>query len=69
MGPADSAIAKLQSLPNVTMHGAFSRLEDVVLPEHFAYLHTTAWEGVPTILFDVAAAGVPICAPKVGGDF
>lgn len=67
MGPADPAIAKLQSLPNVTMHGAFSRLEDVVLPEHFAYLHTTAWEGVPTILFDVAAAGVPICAPKVGG--
>ncbi|WP_209020182.1 hypothetical protein, partial [Stenotrophomonas maltophilia] len=35
--------------------------------QHFAYLHTTAWEGTPTILFDVAAARLPICAPAVGG--
>jgi len=67
MGPADPAIAKLHGLPNVTMHGAFDRLESVVSGEHFAYLHTSAWEGVPTILFDVAAAGLPICAPAIGG--
>ena len=67
MGPADPAIERLQALPNVTMHGAFARLEDVVSTDHFAYLHTSAWEGVPTILFDVAAAGLPICAPMVGG--
>lgn len=67
MGPGDPALASLDCLPNVAMHGAFARLEDVVTAEHFAYLHTCAWEGLPTILFDVAAAGLPICAPAVGG--
>lgn len=63
----DPAQEQLRELPNVTMHGPFKRLEDVVRPDHVAYLHTSAWEGVPTILFDVAAAGLPIVAPDVGG--
>ncbi|MFE0502231.1 glycosyltransferase [Lysobacter soli] len=67
IGAADPAVKQLAALPNVVTHGFFSRLEDVVSDDHIAYLHTTAWEGVPTILFDVAAAGVPICAPDVGG--
>lgn len=58
---------ELQKLPNLEFHGPFQRLEDIVTPDHVAYLHTSAWEGVPTILFDVAAAGLPICAPDVGG--
>jgi glycosyltransferase involved in cell wall biosynthesis len=64
---AEKEAARLARLPNVTMHGVFQRLEDIVRPDHVAYLHTTAWEGLPTILFDVAAAGVPIVAPAVGG--
>jgi glycosyltransferase involved in cell wall biosynthesis len=67
VGAGDPAVRQLAALPNVVTHGFFSRLEDVVGEDHIAYLHTTAWEGVPTILFDVAAAGVPICAPAVGG--
>lgn len=64
---AESPAKVLEELPNVTLHGEFRRLEDVATPEHFAYLHTTSWEGTPTILFDVAASGLPICAPAVGG--
>lgn len=64
---AEGDITELKKLPNVTLHGMFARLEDIVRPEQVAYLHTTAWEGLPTILFDVAAAGVPIVAPAVGG--
>lgn len=63
----ESVANVLDGLPNVTLHGEFRRLEDVASPEHFAYLHTTSWEGTPTILFDVAASGLPICAPAVGG--
>lgn len=63
----DPALQTLGRLANVHMHGSFKRLEDVVQAAHFAYLHTSAWEGVPTILFDVAAAGLPIVAPNVGG--
>lgn len=67
IGSGEAAVSKLESLPNVVMHGFFARLEDVVQDSHIAYLHTTAWEGLPTILLDVAAMGVPICAPAVGG--
>lgn len=63
----ESPATVLAHLPNVTLHGEFRRLEDVATTEHFAYLHTTSWEGTPTILFDVAASGLPICAPAVGG--
>ncbi len=66
-GAAVQDLSALQALPNVTLHGEFQRLEGVVSARHFAYLHTTAWEGTPTILFDVAAARLPICAPAVGG--
>lgn len=64
---AEGDIADLKKLTNVTLHGMFARLEDIVRPEQVAYLHTTAWEGLPTILFDVAAAGIPIVAPEIGG--
>ncbi len=64
---AEAQAGELKQLPNVTLHGMFQRLEDIVRPDHIAYLHTTAWEGLPTILFDVAAAGIPIIAPAVGG--
>lgn len=66
-GAAQQDLTALQALPNVTLHGEFKRLEAVANSAHFAYLHTTAWEGTPTILFDVAAARLPICAPDVGG--
>ena len=66
-GAAVMDLGVLRGLPNVTLHGEFKRLEAVVSSEHFAYLHTTGWEGTPTILFDVAAARLPICAPAVGG--
>jgi len=66
-GAAVQDLGALRSLPNVILHGEFQRLEAVACPGHFAYLHTTAWEGTPTILFDAAAARLPICAPAVGG--
>ena len=64
---AEKEAVQLEQLPNVTLHGVFQRLEDIVRLDHVAYLHTAAWEGLPTILFDVAAAGIPIVAPAVGG--
>ncbi|MNC18672.1 Glycosyl transferases group 1 [compost metagenome] len=66
-GAAAQDLQGLKALRNVTLHGEFQRLEAVASPAHFAYLHTTAWEGTPTILFDVAAARLSICAPAVGG--
>lgn len=58
---------ELGALPNVTMHGAFRSFDAIVSPEHCAYLMTTSWEGLPTILLDAFAAGLPVVAPPVGG--
>ncbi|WP_414604597.1 glycosyltransferase [Stenotrophomonas sp. AR029] len=67
MSGDNAAIERLKALPNVVLHGEFQRLEAVVGGNHFAYLHTSAWEGTPTILFDAASSMLPICAPAVGG--
>ncbi|WP_416055644.1 glycosyltransferase [Stenotrophomonas maltophilia] len=67
MSGSSSVIQQLSALPNVTLHGEFQRLEAVASGSHFAYLHTSAWEGTPTILFDAASSMLPICAPAVGG--
>ncbi len=67
LGAENTTLEELSSLPNVTMHGEFKQFSDIVRPAHVAYLHTAAWEGMPTILMDAAAAGLPIVASPVGG--
>lgn len=67
LGRVHPAISELQRLPNVKLHGSFSRFEDIAGKAHAAYLFTSSWEGVPTILLDASAAGLPIVAPAVGG--
>lgn len=63
--PADTA--ELRVLPNVKLHGAYEHFGDLVKPDHVAFIYTTAWDGMPNILMEAAAAGLPIVAPDVGG--
>jgi len=67
VGSPHPAVGRLRSLPNVTFRPAFSNFEDIVSDAHVALLFTTAWEGLPTLLLDASASGVPIVAPAVGG--
>lgn len=63
----DPHLSALSKLGNVTLHGSFDQFEDIVSPEHVAYVYTTAWDGLPNVLLEAASAGLPIVAPDIGG--
>ena len=52
---------------NVTLRGGFPSTAALPFVEYDAFLYTSLWDGIPTILIDVASAGMPIVASAVGG--
>jgi glycosyltransferase involved in cell wall biosynthesis len=52
---------------NVTLMGVYDDFRTLPLEECDAWLFTSAWEGVPTLLLDVVAAAVPLVSSLVGG--
>ena len=58
----------LNDLPtNMTMHEPFKSFEELPLADSDLWLYTSAWDGLPTILIEIAQFGVPIVASGVGG--
>ncbi|WP_193143413.1 glycosyltransferase family 4 protein [Meridianimarinicoccus sp. MJW13] len=52
---------------NIIPKGTYTDLQDVLNTRYSGFLYTSQWDGLPTILLDMAAAGLPIVAPDVGG--
>jgi glycosyltransferase involved in cell wall biosynthesis len=52
---------------NVRVEGKYGAFRDLDLNEADAWLYTSAWDGVPTLLLEVAMTGVPIVGSAVGG--
>jgi glycosyltransferase involved in cell wall biosynthesis len=52
---------------NVALAGTYDRFADLDLSGVDAWLYTSAWDGVPSLLMEVAMSGVPIVASVVGG--
>ena len=53
--------------PNLILEGRYEQLADIPLAEADAWLYTSAWDGVPSQLLEVAVTGVPIVGTNVGG--
>lgn len=66
--PLLDAPPNISSLPsNMQMRGPFKDYEDLKLAEADVWLFTAEWEGLPTILIELGARGMPIVASAVGG--
>lgn len=63
----DSGALALSELENVTLNGEYASFDEIASVELDLYLYTSQWDGMPTILLDVAQYGLPIVAPKIGG--
>lgn len=60
--------ASLPALPNLSYEGPFSSpIEWIEKFDFDAFVFTSRWEGMPNILIEVGALGIPIIAPTVGG--
>ncbi len=58
----------IENLPdNMRFLGSFDHFEDLPLESCDFWLYTSGWDGLPTILIDVALAGIPTVASQVGG--
>jgi glycosyltransferase involved in cell wall biosynthesis len=69
-GDADRQAALEQLLAersNVHLCGSFSSFFDLPLSSYSAYLFTSRFEGMPTVVINAAAANLPIVASDVGG--
>ena len=52
---------------NVRHEGTYEKFTDLPLNEADAWLYTSAWDGVPSILLEVAMTGLPLVGSDVGG--
>jgi glycosyltransferase involved in cell wall biosynthesis len=60
--------SRLTRLPeNVKAEGTYAAFRDLDLGQADIWLYTSGWDGVPSILLEVAMTGVPIVGSLVGG--
>ena len=59
---------QMRSIPdNVRLEGRYDVFTDLPLAEADVWLYTSAWDGVPSQLLEVAMTGIPVVGSLVGG--
>lgn len=52
---------------NIRLMGAYTCIDDVPIASCDAFLYTSAWDGMPSVLIEMASRNVAIVASNVGG--
>ena len=60
-------LKRLLAQPNVEFRGEYQHINELDLNEFDLYLFTSLFEGIPTIILDMAMLGIPIVSADVGG--
>ena len=57
----------LFSVPGVEYNGAFDGFDSLPLDQFDGFIYTSAFDGLPNIILESLAVGLPVIAPDVGG--
>lgn len=57
----------LAGLPNLVYRGSFEGFASLDHSAYDAFVYTTAYGGMPNVVLEAIAAGLPVIAPDVGG--
>jgi len=64
---ADRITPLFRKLVNVTYYGQFDGLHSLSVETYDVFLYTAQWDGLPNILLEAMATGLPVIAPNVCG--
>lgn len=64
---ADPAAKRLRNARNVTLHGPYDGFASLPLQDYDVFLYTSQSDGIPNVLLEAMAAGLPAIASNVGG--
>jgi len=61
-------IKELKKLPNVELHGHYDSFESLIASNDISlFFYTSAWDGLPNVLLEAVAHGLPVVATAVCG--
>lgn len=63
----DPMWSAVRRTPNIKYHGPYNGFDSLPIHEFDAYLYTSQWDGLPNVLLEVMAAGLPVIASNAGG--
>ena len=61
-------VKDLKKLPNVELHGHYDSFESLIVSSDISlFFYTSAWDGLPNVLLEAVAHGLPVVASAVCG--